>query len=103
LTIVPPESVGDALNPACHYLALAVTDPATTPSPRDWDFHWFRLMRPEYDVAVSAEEWWHKPGGTRVRKADFGGNKIERNGLAKANRGPYNLLCGYFKHCINIL
>jgi hypothetical protein len=43
---------------SCRYVALVVTgkNESTT------DFHWYRLMKPNYDL-VDREEWWHKPGG----------------------------------------
>ncbi|KAI3655452.1 hypothetical protein MP638_007477, partial [Amoeboaphelidium occidentale] len=82
---------------SCRYVALVVTgkNESTT------DFHWYRLMKPNYDL-VDREEWWHKPGGTPVMTTDFAGNPINKMGLEQSDRGPYTEFCSYFRTCLQV-
>jgi hypothetical protein len=82
-------------NRQCQYFALAIYGTV------GGDFHFFKLMKPGYHNVTKAE-WWHKPGGGKFLKVDFGGKVIPLNGLEKANRYKYKKICGYFKYCQQI-
>jgi len=98
---VTKDQVGDYSGPnvSCRYVALTIAGPQGNIS----DFHWFRLMRTEVEDTFNKDKkevWYHKPGSNYVMKTDFNGKTIPKNGLEESNRGPYDIMCGYFKHCV---
>lgn len=73
----------------CHKVALAMD------SDNNPDYHWYRQDRDGL--------WSHKPGMGSVRNYDNAGSLI--HDPSSANRGRYNIFCGYFcvcKGCIKI-
>jgi hypothetical protein len=78
---------------SCHYMALVLAPGK--------DFHWLRLMKPEFDP-VAQSEWWHKPGGLPILTKDFSGAAIPQKKLEQADLHPYTQTCRYFRHCVQI-